>query len=99
LNRFFGRQLGAELSANDERADPIAGNNVLGHVPDLNDFVAGIRELLAPQGTVTIEVPHLRRLVEGRPFDTIYHEHFLYFSLATARRILRRTRSGDHGRR
>jgi hypothetical protein len=70
-----------------QRADLIIGNNVLAHVPDLNDFVAAIRELLAPRGTVTMEFPHLLRLIENREWDTIYHEHFSYFSWLTVRRV------------
>jgi SAM-dependent methyltransferase len=87
LNRFFGRGLASELVHDGRQADLIVGNNVLAQVPDVNDFVAGIQDLLAPTGTVTIEVPHLLRLLEGRQFDTIYHEHFSYFSLASAARI------------
>ena len=64
-------------------ADLILGNNVLAQVPDLNDFVAGIKILLKPEGVVTLEFPHLQRLIEGNQFDTIYHEHFSYFSLVT----------------
>ena len=81
LARFFGTGLAAEL-AQERRADLIVANNVLAHVPDLNDFVAGLATLLAPGGTLTVEVPHLLRLVEDRQFDTIYHEHFSYFSCA-----------------
>ena len=68
-------------------ADLIIGNNVLAQVPDLNDFVAGISNLLAPTGVVTLEFPHLLRLIEGNQFDTIYHEHFSYFSVLTCRQI------------
>ena len=67
------------------RADLLVANNVMAHVPDLNDFVGGMKPLLAPQGVVTIEVPHLARLVEDNQFDTIYHEHFSYFSFLTRR--------------
>jgi C-methyltransferase C-terminal domain len=70
------------------QADLLAANNVMAHVPDLNDFVGGMALLLAPQGVVTIEVPHLLRLVDGNQFDTIYHEHFSYFSFLTAHRVL-----------
>jgi SAM-dependent methyltransferase len=80
---FFGRRAAEEL----EQADLIVGNNVLAHVPDLNDFVAGLKSLLKPGGTITIEVPHLLRLIDERQFDTIYHEHFSYFSLLTARGV------------
>jgi hypothetical protein len=85
---FFGRDLAAHLVAEGRRADLLAANNVMAHVPDLNDFVGGMEPLLAPQGVVTIEVPHLLRLVEDNQFDTIYHEHFSYFSLLTARKVL-----------
>ena len=85
---FFGRDSAARLASDGRRADLIAANNVMAHVPDLNDFVGGMKILLAPQGVVTIEVPHLLRLVEANQFDTIYHEHFSYFSLLTAARVL-----------
>ncbi|HVD57929.1 MAG TPA: methyltransferase domain-containing protein, partial [Thermoleophilaceae bacterium] len=81
---FFGRDLGARLASEGRPADLIAANNVMAHVPDLNDFVGGMKALLAPRGVVTIEVPHLVRLVDGNQFDTIYHEHFSYFSFLTA---------------
>jgi C-methyltransferase C-terminal domain len=85
---FCGRDLAAQLVADGHRADLLAANNVMAHVPDLNDFVGGMEPLLAPPGVVTIEVPHLLRLVEGNQFDTIYHEHFSYFSFLTAQRVL-----------
>ena len=88
LVRFFDEALGASLASEGRQADLIAGNNVLAQVPDLNSFVAGIRNLLKPTGTVTLEFPHLQRLVEGNQFDTIYHEHFSYFSLLSVERIL-----------
>jgi SAM-dependent methyltransferase len=84
---FFGKRLASTLAAEGKSADLILGNNVLAHVPDVNDFVAGIRKLLKPSGLVTMEFPHVVRLVEGMQFDTIYHEHFSYFSLHTAERI------------
>ncbi|MEZ5165896.1 MAG: class I SAM-dependent methyltransferase [Acidimicrobiales bacterium] len=84
---FFGADFAAELAAEGVQADLVLGNNVLAQVPDINDFVAGIPKLLKPTGTMTIEFPHLQRLVEGNQFDTIYHEHFSYFSLITAERI------------
>jgi len=87
LVKFFGRELAASLKAEGRQADLVLGNNVLAQVPDLNSFVAGIRTLLKPTGTCTIEFPHLQRLVEGNQFDTIYHEHFCYFSLVAAERI------------
>jgi SAM-dependent methyltransferase len=85
---FFGRDLARRLAAEGWTADLLAANNVMAHVPDLNDFVDGIQMLLAPEGVATIEVPHLLRLVESNQFDTIYHEHFQYFSLLTARKVL-----------
>lgn len=80
---FFGTKLARELAASGQRADLIAGNNVLAQVPDLNDFVAGMAILLKPEGVITLEFPHLQRLMEENQFDTIYHEHFSYFSLVT----------------
>ena len=87
LVKFFGRETARELRAEGKTADLILGNNVLAQVPDINDFVAGIKILLAPSGVVTIEFPHLMRLMEDNQFDTIYHEHFFYFSLMTAEQI------------
>jgi hypothetical protein len=87
LVKFFGRQTASELVAERGRADLVLGNNVLAQVPDINDFVAGIKLLLAPHGVVTIEFPHLMKLMEENQFDTIYHEHFFYFSLMSAERI------------
>jgi SAM-dependent methyltransferase len=87
LVKFFGRQTARELAAEDKRADLLLGNNVLAQVPDLNDFVAGAKILLKPQGIITMEFPHLMRLMEQNQFDTIYHEHFSYFSLFTTERI------------
>ena len=92
LTEFFGRAVGARLRDEGRGADLVIGNNVLAQVPDLNDFVGGIRALLNPDGVVTLEFPHLVRLMEENQFDTIYHEHFSYFSLLTAERIL-----GHHG--
>jgi SAM-dependent methyltransferase len=86
--RFFGRALAHELAAQGRKADLVVGNNVLAQVPDLNDFVEGLAAILKPSGTLTLEFPHLLRLIEGNQFDTIYHEHFSYFSLHTAQRIL-----------
>jgi SAM-dependent methyltransferase len=83
---FFGRSLARSLAA-DTQADLLLGNNVLAHVPDLNDFVAGMKILLAPGGTITMEFPHLMRLIEDRQWDTIYHEHFSYFSFLTVSRV------------
>jgi SAM-dependent methyltransferase len=85
--RFFGAQTAAELSRDYGQADLIVGNNVLAHVPDINDFVEGLRIFLKPAGTVTMEFPHLVRLMDGNQFDTIYHEHFSYLSLIAVRQI------------
>lgn len=82
-NAFFDVAKAQQLKAAGQSADLIVANNVLAHVPDLNAFVAGIATLLKPQGTVTAEFPHLQRLFDGNQFDTIYHEHFSYFSLLT----------------
>jgi C-methyltransferase C-terminal domain/Putative zinc binding domain/Methyltransferase domain len=87
MTSFFGRDVAAELVADGRRADLIVANNVLSQAPNLHDFVAGIATLLAPQGVLTVEFPHLMRLLEGNLFDTIYHEHFTYFSLLTATRL------------
>jgi SAM-dependent methyltransferase len=87
--RFFGREVAADLRG-EHAADLLIANNVLAHVPDLNDFVAGLATLLAPEGVLTIEFPHLLRLLEQAQFDTIYHEHYSYFSLLTATRALER---------
>jgi hypothetical protein len=87
LVEFFGRESAHRLADNGSAADLIAGNNVLAQVPDLNDFVAGLKILLKPQGIITIEFPHLMRLMAENQFDTIYHEHFSYFSLITAEKI------------
>ncbi len=84
---FFGRELAERLAAEHGRADLLIANNVLAQVPDLNDFVTGLKALLAPGGVVTLEFPHLLRLMEETQFDTIYHEHFSYFSFGTATRI------------
>lgn len=80
---FFGVALADRLAAEGWRADLMAANNVLAHVPDINDFVAGFARLLKPEGVATFEFPHLMRLVEERQFDTVYHEHYSYLSLAT----------------
>jgi len=88
LVRFFGRELASELVAQGKQADLVLGNNVLAQVPDVNDFVAGLAMVLKPEGVLTLEFPHLSRLIDGNQFDTIYHEHFSYFSLHTTERIL-----------
>jgi 2-polyprenyl-3-methyl-5-hydroxy-6-metoxy-1,4-benzoquinol methylase len=84
---FFGRDTAPRLVERGWRADLIIGNNVLAQVPDINSFVAGIAGTLKPTGTATLEFPHLQRLVEGNQFDTIYHEHFSYFSLLAVEKI------------
>lgn len=88
LVKFFGSKLAEELAAEGRCCDLILGNNVLAQVPDLNDFVEGLKIMLKPHGVLTLEFPHLLRLIENNEFDTIYHEHFSYFSLLTAERIL-----------
>jgi len=87
---FFGVRLAGELVKEGKRADLITGNNVLAQVPDLNDFVAGMRILLKPEGLITLEFPHLQRLIEENQFDTIYHEHFSYFSFTTTEKMAER---------
>jgi hypothetical protein len=90
LVEFFGLSLARRLVLGGRPADLIIGNNVLAQVPDLNDFTAGMACLLASDGVITLEFPHLERLVEQNQFDTIYHEHFSYFSLITVDRLARR---------
>jgi SAM-dependent methyltransferase len=87
---FFGRECARALRAEGIGADVLVGNNVLAHVPDLNDFVAGLAMALNPEGVLTMEFPHLLRLIEEVQFDTIYHEHFSYFSLLTVERVFAR---------
>ncbi len=87
LSKFFGVQTATEMAAQGKYADLMLGNNVLAHVPDLNDFVEGFRILLKPQGIITMEFPHLMRLMEQNQFDTIYHEHFSYFSFITVKKV------------
>lgn len=87
LKEFFGLSLAEKLAAKGQRADLVAGNNVYAHVPDINDFTRGIAAILKPEGVVTLEFPHLLRLVEHCQFDTVYHEHFSYLSLGTVSRI------------
>lgn len=84
---FFGEQTARLLAAEGKSADLLLGNNVLAQVPDINDFVKGLKILLKPEGVITIEFPHLMRLMEENQFDTIYHEHFFYFSFITAEKI------------
>lgn len=87
VERFFGRELARELLAQGHAADLMAANNVLAHVPDINDFVAGFAQLLKPAGVATFEFPHLLQLVQQCQFDTLYHEHFSYLSLTAVERI------------
>lgn len=88
VERFFGVALAREMAAAGQSADLIVANNVLAHVPDINDFVAGIALLLKPHGVVSFEFPSLARLLEDCQFDTVYHEHFSYLSLLAVQRIL-----------
>ena len=87
---FFGVATAQRLTKRGKSADLICANNVLAHVPDLNDFVAGFKVLLKPSGTITVEFPHLLRLIEERQFDTIYHEHFSYFSMLVVQKVFAR---------
>ena len=89
LVKFFGCQTALEMVANGQMADLVIGNNVLAQVPDINDFVGGIRIILKPGGVATLEFPHLVRLMQENQYDTIYHEHFSYFSLITVEKIFR----------
>ena len=85
--RFFGRETARAVALETGQADLLLGNNVLAHVPDLNDFVAGMKLLLKARGVITMEFPHLYRLMERNQFDTIYHEHFSYFSFFTVEKV------------
>jgi SAM-dependent methyltransferase len=87
LREFFGEAIGRKLSEGGKGADLILGNNVYAHVPDINDFTRGLKAALKPGGTITLEFPHLMRLIEQNQFDTVYHEHFSYLSLFTVARI------------
>jgi SAM-dependent methyltransferase len=87
LREFFGDELGQRLAKDGKQADLIVGNNVYAHVPDINDFTKGLKIALKPGGTITLEFPHLMRLIEDAQFDTIYHEHFSYLSLFTVDQI------------
>jgi SAM-dependent methyltransferase len=87
MREFFGASLGRTLAEAGKRADLIAGNNVFAHVPDVNDFTAGLKAALKPGGTITLEFPHLVNLIDEVQFDTVYHEHFSYFSLAALEHI------------
>jgi hypothetical protein len=87
VERFFGVALAQELAAQGQQADLMAANNVLAHVPDINDFCAGFAQLLKPQGVATFEFPHLLQMVQHGQFDTAYHEHYSYLSLTAVQRI------------
>lgn len=87
IRRFFGERLGRELADSGRQADLIIGNNVFAHVPEINDFAQGLKRALKPSGTVTLEFPHVMRLIEFNQFDTVYHEHFSYLSLHAVARI------------
>ncbi len=87
LREFFSEELGKRLAAQGKQADLIAGNNVYAHVPDINDFTQGLKAALKPSGTITLEFPHLMKLLEHSQFDTVYHEHFSYLTLHIVNRI------------
>lgn len=87
VREFFGERLGREFAATGRKADLIVGNNVYAHVPDINDFSRGLKAALKDGGTITLEFPHVMRLIESTQFDTVYHEHFSYLSLYTVNRI------------
>jgi SAM-dependent methyltransferase len=87
LEEFFSKNLAQRLVSEEKQADLIIGNNVYAHVPDINDFTAGIKTVLKPTGTVTLEFPHLLQLIRQTQFDTVYHEHYSYLSLTTVSRI------------
>ena len=87
LREFFGEKLAEQLAQQGKQADLIAGNNVYAHVPDINDFTKGLKLALKPEGTITLEFPHLMQLIKQTQFDTVYHEHFSYLSLYTVSRI------------
>lgn len=90
IRKFFGEELGNSLSIEGRSADLILGNNVYAHVPDINDFTRGMQVALKPGGTITLEFPHLMRLIEHSQFDTVYHEHFSYLSLFTVAKMFER---------
>ena len=105
LRAFFGKDLGERLASEGRQADLVIGNNVYAHVPDINDFTHGLKAVLKSGGTVTLEFPHLIKLIENTQFDTIYHEHFSYLTLNTASiifelaglRIYKVEKLGTHG--
>jgi SAM-dependent methyltransferase len=90
LSEFFTSQLADKLAASNQQADLVIGNNVLAHVPDILDFTLGLKRVLKPKGIVTMEFPHLLQLIQNNQFDTIYHEHFSYLSLAVVKQIFER---------
>lgn len=90
LREFFTQELGAQLASQGKQADLIIGNNVYAHVPDINDFTLGMQAALKPNGTITLEFPHLLQLIQLCQFDTVYHEHYSYLSLFAVRRIFER---------
>jgi hypothetical protein len=85
---FLGEETGAKVASRHGKADLVVANNVFAHVPDIVDFSKGLRALVADRGTVTIEIPHLMRLIQGNEYDTIYHEHYSYLTLLTTQRVL-----------
>ena len=87
ITEFFGEDFAKKLTSENRKADLLLGNNVLAHVPDINDFVKGLKVALKKEGVITMEFPHLLKLIENNQFDTIYHEHFSYFSFTTVSRI------------
>ena len=87
LEHFFGERFALDFAASQRKANLVIANNVLAHVPDLNDFVRGLAAIVAPEGVVTVEFPHLLQLVTARQFDTVYHEHFSYFSFHTVQQV------------
>ncbi|MDC8803468.1 class I SAM-dependent methyltransferase [Halomonas pacifica] len=89
IRRFFDHDFSEELVKEKGQADLVVANNVYAHVPDINDFTLGLAAILKPKGTLVLEFPHLMRMIEGDQFDTVYHEHFSYFSLFTVNRIFR----------
>lgn len=89
LNKFFSSDFADELVQNDKKADLVIANNVFAHVPNINDFVLGVKKLLSKNGVLTIEVPYLKNLINFNQFDTIYHEHIFYYSVSTLSRILK----------
>jgi len=92
ITEFFGVKLATQLDANEQKPDLLLGNNVLAHVPDINDFVEGMKIILADKGVITLEFPHLMRLVQNNQFDTIYHEHYSYLSFHTVHEIFKEHR-------